>query len=68
MKSRNVETLLLTRLLTYISLPLLYDYHVKMPNFTFYGRRKQATTGFFFLLLNLSVVPKKSAPGKFTYI
>ena len=27
-----------------ISLPLLHDYDVKMPNFTFYGGRKQATT------------------------
>ena len=27
----------------YISLPLLHDYDVKMPNFTFYGGRKQAT-------------------------
>ena len=28
----------------YISLPLLHDYYVKMPNFTFYGVRKPATT------------------------
>ena len=26
------------------SLPLLHDYGVKLPNFTFYGGRKQATT------------------------
>ena len=26
----------------YFSLPSLYDYDVKLPNFTFYGRRKQA--------------------------
>ena len=32
----------------YISLPLLHDYDVKMPSFTFYGGRKQATTKFFF--------------------
>ena len=32
----------------YISLPLLYDYDVKMPSFTFYGGRKQATTNFSF--------------------
>ena len=32
----------------YISLPLLHDYDVKMPNFTFYGGRKQATTKFSF--------------------
>ena len=32
----------------YISLPLLHDYDVKMPNFTFYGGRKQTTTKFSF--------------------
>ena len=32
----------------YISLPLLRDYDVKMPSFTFYGGRKQATTNFSF--------------------
>ena len=30
----------------YISLPSLYDYDVKMPNFTMYRRRTQATTKF----------------------
>ena len=28
----------------YISLPFLHDYDVKLPNFTFSGGRKQATT------------------------
>ena len=28
----------------HISLSFLHDYDVKMPNFTFYGGRKQATT------------------------
>ena len=32
----------------YISPPPLQDYNVKMPNFTFYGGRKQATTNFSF--------------------
>ena len=32
----------------YISLPFLHDYDVKMPNFAFYGERKQATTKFNF--------------------
>ena len=32
----------------YISLPLLSDNDVKMPNFTFYGGRTQATTKFSF--------------------
>ena len=26
----------------YISFPFLHDYNVKMPNFAFYGERKQA--------------------------
>jgi len=30
----------------YISLPSLHDYDVKMPTFTIYGERKQATTNF----------------------
>ena len=34
----------------YISQPLLQEYDVKMPNFTFYGGRKQATTNFSFSL------------------
>ena len=32
----------------YISLPSLHDYDVKIPNLTFYGGRKQATTNFSF--------------------
>ena len=32
----------------YISLPSLHDYDVKMPTFTIYGERKQATTNFLF--------------------
>ena len=32
----------------YISLPLRHDYDLKMPNFTFYGGRKQATRKFSF--------------------
>ena len=32
----------------YISSPLLHDYDVKMPNFTFYGGRKQETKKFSF--------------------
>ena len=33
---------------SYISLPLWHDYDEKMPNFTFYGGRKQAMRKFFF--------------------
>ena len=32
----------------HISFLFLHDYDVKMPNFTFYGGRKQATTKFYF--------------------
>ena len=52
----------------YISLPLLHDYDVKMPSFTFYGGRKTSDDKLFFLFLNLSAVPKKSTPGKLAYI
>ena len=34
----------------YISLPFLRDYDMKVPNFVFYGERKQATTKFYFAL------------------
>ena len=32
----------------YISQPVLHDYDVNMPNFAFYGGRKQATAKFYF--------------------
>ena len=34
---------------TTTSLPFLHDYDMKMPNFAFYGVRKQATTKFILL-------------------
>ena len=34
----------------YIFLPSLHDYDMKMPNWKFYGGRKQATTNLFFSL------------------
>ena len=39
-----------------------------MPSFTFYGGRKTSDDKHFFLFLYLSVVPKKSSPGKLAYI
>ena len=36
-------------LLFFISLPFLNHYDVKMPNFAFYGERKQTTTEFILL-------------------
>ena len=37
------------RFFLYIYLPSLHDYDVKMPNFTFCGRREHNTTTFFLL-------------------
>ena len=42
----------------YISLLLLLDFDVKVPNFTFYGGRT-SDDQIFFLVLNLSAVSKK---------
>ena len=33
----------------YIYIPFLHNYDVKLPNFTFYGERKKATTKFYSL-------------------
>ena len=41
----------------YISLPFMNNYEVKLPNFTCYGERKQATTKVIFLFQNLDTVP-----------
>ena len=43
---RKTTNLHCITLFLYISLPPLHDYDVKMPNCTFYGGRKQATTNF----------------------
>ena len=37
-----------TTFCSFLSLPSLYDYGVKMPNFSFYGRSRYATTNFVF--------------------
>ena len=47
---RKTTTLHVRHAFLYISLPSLHDYDVKMPNFKFYGRGKQATTNIFFSL------------------
>ena len=44
-------TLHVRHALLYISLLSLHDYNVEMPNFTFYGECKQATTNFSFSFL-----------------
>ena len=36
-----------TTFCSFLSLPSLYDYGVKMPNFSFYGRFRYATTNLF---------------------
>ena len=47
---RKTTTLHVHHAFLYISLPSLHDYHVKMPNYKFYGGRKQATANLFFSL------------------
>ena len=47
----------------YISLPSLLDYDVKLPNFTFYGRRGHKTT-IFFPFVDLGTVYRNSTPKK----
>ena len=47
---RKTTTLHVHHAFLYISLPSLHDYGVKMPNYKFYGGRKQATTNLFFSL------------------
>ena len=44
----NTTTLHVPHTFFYISLPFLHEYDEKLPNITFYGRRKQATTIFYF--------------------
>ena len=53
----------------YIYFPSLHDYHVKMPNFTFCGGRKQPMSDkIYFLLMNLDMVNRNSAPQEFARI
>ena len=63
---RSTITLHVHHAFLYISSPSVHDYDVKMPNCKFYGGCKQVTTNLFFSL-NVSVVLKKSTPGKFAY-
>ena len=52
----------------YISLPSLHDYDVKMPNFTSYGERKQATTVRIFLSLFKLESGRPRNQGKLAHI
>ena len=45
---RKTTTSHVHHIFLYISFPFLHEYDVEMPNFTFYGERKQATTKFYF--------------------
>ena len=53
----------------HISIPFLHDYDVKMPNFAFYGGRKQATTTFYFSfwawLWSLEIQVQEGSPPTF---
>ena len=48
----------------YICLPLRHDYDVKMPNFTFYGGRKQVTRKFSFSFQTWEWCPRNHLQGK----
>ena len=64
-KGKNVigliskTTLHVQHALLYISLLSLHDYNVEMPNFTFYGERKQATMNFSFSFLTNESGPQE---------
>ena len=45
----KTQTLHVHHTFLYISLTFLHDHDVKLPNFIFYGRSKQATTKFYFI-------------------
>ena len=48
MRKNNNFARCITLFCTFNSFPFLHYYDVKMPNFAFYGERKQATTKFYF--------------------
>ena len=62
-----MTTLYALHIFLYISLLSPPDYDVKMPNFIFYGERKQSMT-IFFLFLNLSEVPRKQINSREIYL
>ena len=66
-KNVKMTTLYALHIFLYISLLSPPDYDVKMPNFTFYGERKQSMT-IFFLFLNLSEVPRKQINSREIYL
>ena len=63
-KNVKMTTLYALHIFLYIS---LLSPPVKMPNFTFYGERKQSMT-IFFLFLNLSEVPRKQINSRGIYL
>ena len=54
----------------YISLPLLHDYNMKMPNLTFYGdvKKRPSDNEISFLSLKQGMVLRNSTPGGFACI
>ena len=66
-KNVKMTTLYALHIFLHISLLSPPDYDVKMPNFTFYGERKQSMT-IFFLFLNLSEVPRKQINSRGIYL
>ena len=63
----KTTTLLMHHTCLYSSLPFLHNYTLAMPNFAFYGERKQTLAKFIFLFLHLDMVLKNSTPVGFTF-
>ena len=64
----KITTLYVHQAFLYIFLPFLRDYDVKIPNFVFYGERKQVMTKFLFRFLNSNMVTWNLKSGGFAYI
>ena len=67
-KISKTTTLHVHHAFLYISLPSLHDYDEKMPNFTFYGGRKQATMKFSFSFWTRIWFFRNLTPEEFAYI
>ena len=52
----------------YIFLPSMYDFEVKLPNFTFYGGHHTGDVELSFLFLNLEMALRSSTTEEFAYV
>ena len=53
---------------SYMSLPSLFDYDVKIPDVKFYREYDQVKDEILFPFLNLNMVLRNSTPGEIAYI